>query len=137
VLDVRLENSFRDFEGHLTFYGKLVHSKIVAPVVFMTATLMEPAAVLLACGLPTLFDEAFYISPMRRNLEFNVGYFPDGVKDLSSHRLIMQNCDAAIKQHAPKHRVLIFVMTKWELDPVADWLRRSFPGVDVAALSNA
>jgi hypothetical protein len=27
---------------------------------------------LLACALPELFDEAFYMSPMRSNLEFKV-----------------------------------------------------------------
>jgi superfamily II DNA helicase RecQ len=136
VLDIRLENSFRNFEGYFSFFAKLCSSKIEAPVVFLTATLMEPAAVLLACGLPVLFDEAFYISPMRRNLEITMMYFPDGNKELSSHRIIMQNSVAAIKQHALKHRVLIFVMFTWELEPVAEWLRRSFPGAHLVAPSN-
>jgi hypothetical protein len=134
VLDIRLEFSFRNFEGHHAFFAKLTNANIFVPVVFLTATLMDPEAVLNACGLPTLFDEAYYISPMRTNLDFKVVFCPDGINEMASLRMIMQNSVAAIKHHAPKHRALVFVMYKWELDPVANWLRRSFPGVHVVAL---
>jgi hypothetical protein len=89
---------------------------------------MEPATVLLACGLPVLFDEAFYMSPMRKNLSLKSMLLNDGTSSAISHRLIMQNSVAAIKQHAPHQRVLIFVMFKWELELVATWLRKGFPG---------
>jgi superfamily II DNA helicase RecQ len=128
VLDVRLDYSFRNFDGFHSFFAKLTQANVMSPVVFLTATLMEPATVLLACGLPVLFDEAFYMSPMRKNLSFKLTFLNDGTTSATSHRLIMQNSVAAIKQHAPHQRVLIFVMFKWELELVATWLRQSFPG---------
>ncbi len=128
MLDIRLEYSFRNFDGFQTFFAKLTQANVMSPVVFLTATLMEPEKVLLACGLPVLFDEAFYMSPMRKNLSFKLMFFNDGTTAVTSHRLIMQNSVAAIKQHAPHQRVLIFVMFKWELDLVASWLRQCFPG---------
>ena len=128
MLDIRLEYSFRNFDGFNTFFAKLTQANVMSPVVFLTATLMEPATILLTCGLPVLFDEAFYMSPMRKNLSFKLTYLKDGTTSVTSHRLIMQNSVAAIKQHAPHQRVLVFVMFKWELELVATWLRNSFPG---------
>lgn len=128
MLDIRLDYSFRNFDGFERFFAKLTQANVISPVVFLTATLMEPATVLLACGLPAPFDEAFFMSPMRKNLSFKLMFLKDGTTNHTSHRLIMQNSVAAIKQHAPNQRVLIFVMFKWELDLVASWLRQSFPG---------
>ncbi len=109
-------------------FAKLVSGAVVTPVVFMTATLMEPASVLHTCGLPEIFDDAFFISPMRRNLEFDLKYLHDGQNWQSSHRVIMQHAVAAIKQHAPTGRAVVFVMARWQLDPVAAWIRLAFPG---------
>ena len=137
VLDVRLENSFRDFEGHHTFFANLTKgvANVITPVVFLTATLMEPEAVMLACGLPPLFDESYFVSPLRKNLDIQLMHLPDGTTSLSSHRIIMQHAVAAIKRHAPNTRVLIFVMFKWEIQLVVASIKKSFPGADFNAVA--
>ena len=62
--------NWRELSAIPTFLGNLVRLGLGAVVVFMTATLPNPARTLAICGFQPHFDAAFFVSPMRANLTF-------------------------------------------------------------------
>ena len=76
VLDEKA--TWRDVKTIPNFMGHLVRLELHAVVVFMTATLPNPARTLEICGFRPPFDEALFESPMRANLAFQHQFLAGG-----------------------------------------------------------
>ena len=68
----------RNFAGIIEFFGRFAELRLKTVVVFMTATLPNPARVLQICGFSPVFDAELVVSPMRANLHFGHEMILDG-----------------------------------------------------------
>jgi hypothetical protein len=69
---------WRDFVGMIDFFRRFAALRLKTVVVFMTATLPNPARVLQICGFLPVFDAELVVSPMRANLRFEHKMILDG-----------------------------------------------------------
>jgi hypothetical protein len=109
VMDDKLDGGYREFKGTHKLMGILVERGVNCLVVLMSATLRRPNVVLEACGLRAQFDKGHFLTPMRRNLQFQLKMV-DGTSEHDSHRNIMNVIVETIRQLAPSERVCVFVM---------------------------
>jgi superfamily II DNA helicase RecQ len=107
-------------------FALLSQHQVRTTVLFMSATMRHPERILNYCGLGDTLDALLMQSPMRDNLRFEL-QLQQGNCARDSHQNIMIAAIAAIQKHALKCRTVIFVMYKYQIEPVVQSLRAAFP----------